>query len=127
MTRPPRGKDRASRSDRPQPPVDWKVVTSSQEAWLRFCTFTGFRVIGLAVERVREHGGSVPEAFDLAVEQVAAEMERDGPPAGLVEAFRRDYRADRDNQIAAIAMEAGILIGAESRRRRRKPAAPQPA
>lgn len=109
-----------SKAERRSEPVDWHLVTSTSEGWHRFCGFTGLKVIGLAVRRVRTRGESIAEATNEAIEEMAEQLRQLDPPAGVVDAFLRDYRADRPNQMAMIADSLRATEAPPPRRKRKR-------
>lgn len=109
-----------SQADSQRPPFDWHLVTSSPEGWQRFCGLTGLKVIALATRRVRTRGESIAEATNLAIEEIAEDLCQHDPPPGVVEAFLRDYRADRANQMAMVADSLRDAEAPPPRRKRKR-------
>jgi hypothetical protein len=83
--------------------TDWQRITATREGWETFCFCVGMKTVVRATELVREEGLSLAEALNQGIEWVAESIEADGAPPGLADAYRRDYRADRANQMQLLA------------------------
>lgn len=90
--------------DRARPdPGYWSRLASSPQEWQQFCWRVGMRFTARAGMRVIEDGASIAEAVNATIGSEADDLRGLGAPAGLVDAFVRDYSQARAHQMALVS------------------------